>query len=469
MWDEFENALAWYGSAPKRWVKSAKQDLTAAAEWIWGVLQGDFNEEASTAQTVTSTVISMIPFVDQICDVRDVVANCKNIHKDRSNIGGWIALALTLLGLFPTLGSLAKGCGKILFGYARKAANKTGGKVAGEFIEAAIKKLNQFLVRPEVIKALKALKVDNPYRYLAQELRKVSAKINVSNLLAAFDKVRKSLDELIDLVKKWGSTGLAGKAVDLLKIIDGIRKQANEMLAKALKPVQDWVDALAKRLDVEADNLHPATVKAKNAHVLVRPTNEAEEIKMLADQKPTWWRTDGKQKYSAYKKDIPKAPGWPDFEKSIPCKDGHKTFHTLAAVEIPPGEKLYRIVAPGSSDNSICWMRESEFLKLKSRDDWRKNFAVWKYWNSNGEYVVYTVPHGKPLKVWEGKTASQVAKGKPNIVLDGGGIQIVLEPADLVKDGMSKRHATNWGYTDFDGESGFIGVPLLTNYWREKK
>ena len=126
MWEELENALAWYAAAPQRWVQSAGQDLSAAAEWLWVVLQGDFAEEQSTAQVVTGTVISMIPLVDQLCDMRDVVANCRKIDQDSSDKWAWLALALTLIGLFPTLGSLVKGCLKLLFAYGRKAVLGAG-------------------------------------------------------------------------------------------------------------------------------------------------------------------------------------------------------------------------------------------------------------------------------------------------------------------------------------------------------
>ena len=154
MWEELENGLAWFKAAPSRWVQSAKQDMSAAAEWIWVVIQGDFADDQSTAQTITSTVISMIPFVDQICDVRDVVANCKKINQDTANKWAWVALVLTLIGLFPTLGSLAKGCFKILFAYGRKSAlrgtkaalDSDFWKASKPFVEAGIHKLNEFLV-----------------------------------------------------------------------------------------------------------------------------------------------------------------------------------------------------------------------------------------------------------------------------------------------------------------------------------
>lgn len=151
--DELENALAWFRSAPSAWLESGKKGLAGIAEWIWEVIQGDFHEEQSTAQVVTGTVISMIPFVDQICDVRDVVANCKKINEDRSNTWAWVALVLTLVGLFPTLGSLAKGCLKILFAYGCKSVFRLGRatldsgfwRASKPYVEAGIGKLNDFL------------------------------------------------------------------------------------------------------------------------------------------------------------------------------------------------------------------------------------------------------------------------------------------------------------------------------------
>jgi hypothetical protein len=106
--DEFQNALAWFRSAPTEWIESGRKSLAAGAEWIWEVLQGDFNDDASTTQIAVGTVISMIPLVDQICDVRDVVANCKKIDQEPSNNWHWMSLVLTLIGLFPGLGSLFK-------------------------------------------------------------------------------------------------------------------------------------------------------------------------------------------------------------------------------------------------------------------------------------------------------------------------------------------------------------------------
>ena len=465
--DEFENALAWFSAAPNRWLASAKKDLSAAAEWVWGVIQGDFNEDASTSQVVVGTVISMIPFVDQICDVRDVVANCKKINKEPDHVWHWVALCLTLIGLFPTLGSLAKGCGKVMFAKLRKVGYTSGATPEiAKAIEQAIVQLNKFLARPEVVKTLKALKIDNPYKYLAQQVRELSKKITVQQLLKAFDEARNAIATLLDLVKKWGGEALASKAGSLLKMVDEVRQLANKMLAKALKPLQDILDKLARRLDIEADMLHRAHLNQINPHAFTRPSSAAEK-EAFDKALPSWVDKTEAKKYP----DIKKAPlvpeGFPPLDKGATNK-AHETFHTMETQVIPPGTTLYRVIDPKSSDNSICWMSKAEFDQLKIKDDWRRRFAVWANWNSNGEFVTYVVPPGKGLNVWEGVTASQRME-KTSYVLEGGARQIVVNPADLEKGMMGKRQLTNWGYGDFDQTTSLVGVPVLKNNWYESK
>lgn len=295
MWDELENALAWYAAAPARWVGSARQDLDAAAEWIWEVLQGDFNEEQTTAQVVTNTVISMIPIVDQICDVRDLIANCRKIHEDTSNKWAWVALVLTLIGLFPTLGSLVKGCLKILFAYGRRGV-LTGSRAALEsdlwqatasFVESGIQKLNEFIARPAVRRAISRLRIDNIHGHLAQEVRRVSDMLTVSRLTAVFDQLINALRSFAQMVQRWGSAGLATRAGQLLESVLRVRRLANDRLAEAIAPVRHWLQSLARRLDIEADMQYRAIVNARNPHSYVRPRVD-EEIAAFERAKPEW-------------------------------------------------------------------------------------------------------------------------------------------------------------------------------------
>ncbi|MCO4857246.1 hypothetical protein MKD49_12225 [Herbaspirillum sp. WGmk3] len=470
--DQFENALAWFSSAPGRWISSARKDLSAAGEWLWGVIQGDFNENPTTAQTAVSTVVSMIPFVDQICDVRDIVANCKKIHSEPNEVWHWVALCLTLIGLFPTLGSLVKGCGKVMFSALRRASLGAARKATAvlpdmtKYIELSISLLNRFLARPEVVKTLRALKIDNPYKYLAVKLREVKAQVNVGKLLAAFDDGKKATLSLLELVRKWGGAALGDRAIGLMKLVNEVRAQADRMLAKALKPLQDLLDQLARRLDIESDMLHRARLNTVNPHGFRRTTTDAEKDAFDKDL-PSWATKSKTLKYPPLEKAPPIPPGYPRFDDGLATKNAYDTFNTIRPLDLPPGTKLRRVLDPKSADNSICWMTEEEFQKLQSKADWRKRFAVWASWNSNGEVITYIVPEGG-LKVWEGVVASQKLKNS-SYVLEGGARQIVVNPDDLKKALVSKRQPTHWGYDEFGQKTDLVGVPVLTNNWYESK
>jgi len=487
MWNELENALAWYAAAPSRWLGSAKQDMSAAAEWIWIVLQGDFVEEQSTAQVVTGTVISMIPLVDQLCDIRDVVANCKKINQDNSNRWAWVALALTLIGLFPTLGSLVKGCFKVMFAYGRKAMFSAGKvaldadmwKASQPFVEKGIGKLNDFLARPEVRKTLKALKINSPYKYLADQLRTVSGSLSVGKLSAAFDTAISALNKLLDLVKKWGTTAMQTQAGQLLQSVKKVREQANKALADALAPVQNYLNRLAQRLDVERRVNHSASTNVPNPHGSTRMQLD-EEIAQLRKAPPEWVKVGKTGKYEA--KRLP--PSIPPTHFDIgdrsppPLTKAFRTFHGDITPDIlPPGTVLYRVLDAKSNDNAVYWMSKAEFETLHAKSEWRERFAVWKHWNSNGEYLTYTVPPGKGMPVWRGKAASQELKDRAgNAIqaddsgntfwLEGGHEQIAVNPKLLDPEYASKREFTGWGCDDGDIEVNLVGVPILERNWR---
>ena len=457
--DEFQNALAWFTSAPAAWIESGRKNLAAGAEWVWVVIQGDFSEEASTSQVAVGTVISMIPFVDQICDVRDVVANCKKIKEEPDKHSHWVSLVLTLIGLFPSLGSLLKGCFKVAFASMRKAGAASGAtpRIA-LLIDQGIAELNRFLARPEVAKSLAALKWDNPYKILSKHLKSLAAKLNVNALLEAFNQATQAVESLLNLVKRWGSSGLVEKANAVLKLIDEVRRIADRKIAQAISPVQDILQQLARRLDIEADMSHRAYLNTVNPHAYSK-ISEAEAIAEFKKAKPGWVSDTGKTPYEQLENAPDPLPGYPsvkDFE----------TFHTMRPKIYSPGTKLYRVVDPTSKDNSICWMTEEEFRKLKSKDDWRRRFAVWAHWNGNGEFITYTVPPGEGLKVWEGITASQ-RLGKTDYVLEGGARQIVVDPSHLDKAYVSRRKKTNWGYEDLNRKQELLGVPVQMNNWAE--
>jgi hypothetical protein len=100
----------------------AGQAMVDGAVWLAGALQGDFNKGPTTGQMITGGIISMIPVVDQVCDVRDIIANCLNLAdpKERERAENWVALGLTCIGFVPLAGSAVKTVGKVALHHAGK-------------------------------------------------------------------------------------------------------------------------------------------------------------------------------------------------------------------------------------------------------------------------------------------------------------------------------------------------------------
>lgn len=216
-------------------------------EWLWEAIQGDFNDNRSTGQIAFDAGISMIPVIDQICDVRDIIANCKSIaqsdEKD-DNTWKWVGLVLTLIGLFPSLGSLVKGVLKIFFAFIRRY----GLNHVMKAVDNGLTWVVTFLRKPEVQKELRRLKVDEVFGWLAKEIKVISGKVNTATLLAAFDKGIKVMKGLLDKVT-WLPGGVGKKAQAAIDLVSKVRRQADAKLGQALAPVQKILDNIILKLE----------------------------------------------------------------------------------------------------------------------------------------------------------------------------------------------------------------------------
>ncbi len=109
------------------------------SSWIWGMLKGDFNKNPTMSQIIVSGLISMIPVVDQVCDVRDLIANLIDLSKENGKSSdNYKALALTAFGVIPEIGSAVK---TIVKAARSKEANKLKIFKLMEGFESAFKKL----------------------------------------------------------------------------------------------------------------------------------------------------------------------------------------------------------------------------------------------------------------------------------------------------------------------------------------
>lgn len=430
---QMRDALAWATGDEEKAHAPGKNPFV----WFWEAVEGDFNEDRTTAQIMTDAAISMIPLVDQLCDIRDLIANCRKLHRDIADGAAWIALALTLIGLFPTLGSLVKGVLKIFFAYLRR----TGGKQVGEAVDAAMTWVVTFLRRRDVQKYLSLHKVDEVFKWLASEIKALRAKINVGALLAAFDRVIKVVDGLVSKVALIPALG--NKAKQVLEQVKQIRLQANSGLATALKPVQEMIDAILLRLEKEIMEKQRGIIDVSNVHYRgVIPESLA--VGLMRRRKPKWLTQSGVEVYPALDPKLMRQHIQQHTATMLPnglrrdkreifpdlTNQNIASFHTLTAHTVKGPARLYRIISPNSKAMGDCWVSEEVFRKLQSSADprsaWRKFLAVWPDWNVNGQFVIYDVKAGESLNVWRGIASSQTKSTLKNCQLEGGYEQVIL-------------------------------------------
>lgn len=401
--------------------------------WLWEAIQGDFNQERSLGQVAFDTAISIIPGVDQVCDVRDLIANGKQINEDKTNVWAWVSLGLTLIGLFPSLGSLVKGVLKIFFLFIRRS----GGNAVAKAVDEAMTWVIAFLRRREVAKYWKALKWDDLFGELARYVRQVRERLNLQALLQAFDRGMALLRNLLGMVANIPVVGR--RAAETVEMMARIRREADEYLQHALKPLQDALDAIIRRLELEDLAQRSGILNTRNVHFR-GGLPEARAVALMRETKPRpKWLSDGAAEFKPMdptkfrpKLENARSRGWPTLtdEEIMTFAEG------LQAVELKGPLRLYRVVGPGNMAAAKDWVSEEVFKRLQQADDpksaWRRHLAVWPDWNPDGQFVVFDLQPGESIKVWVGPAASQFKPkelGMRKLHLEGGYEQIKFDAA----------------------------------------
>lgn len=506
---QLRDALAWETGS------SASLDKSTC-EWLWEALQGDFNESRSTGQIAFDAAVSMIPLVDQVCDVRDLIANSRAIaraEEEADNTWLYVSLGLTLIGLFPALGSLVKGVLKLFFVFVRRyGPNHITGAV-----DKGMTWVITYLRKQKVRRYLGEKHIDEVFQWLADQVRALKGRLTVRALLDNFARGIQIMESLLGKVS-WLPGTVGERARASVAMVKHVHARADAGLGRAMEPLQRTLDAIIHRLEMENLIHRHGIVDLNNIHFR-GALPETRAVTLMRQAELPKWLSKGREG------DFPglnrrnenvlklisrkKKEGWPDISKKI------STFHRIEHVEIKGPAKLYRVVSPSNGAMSDCWLDEEVWKQIMSSPDpkaaWRKHLAVWPDWNPNGQFVVMEIPPGETLKAWKGPAASQAKDPRTRLDahLEGGWNQIMLSPAGreydatriyeraggqgtrLKRTSMSydeyerlapaqkARHLplrerinhphirgpldTGWGYTDFDAqlEDGRIGLPTL--------
>lgn len=204
-------------------------EVDAAFDWFWGVLQGDFKEDQSTGQIVVGTVISMIPVLDQVADLRDFIANLINIRKEPRDVWRWVLMIVTLIGLIPVLGSALKGVFKLVLKFARHGGD---GAKAIEAILALLRGAG----KGDPVRFLRTL----PYDQYAKQVKAHFDQF-MNGLRAGLHKATSFMSsKWLD----WALGDTARRLAILEKEMQRLQQLGHDMIPDAMKALKGKVDEL---------------------------------------------------------------------------------------------------------------------------------------------------------------------------------------------------------------------------------
>ncbi|TKI02614.1 DUF4112 domain-containing protein [Martelella alba] len=421
-----------------------KETSLETGQWIWGTLQGAFNEKQTISQIIVDAVISMIPLLGDVTAVRDLIAVSIRLAKEpkkRESVSEWVFLVILLFALIPVIGGVIKGDGRLVLRVTTQAAENV--ETLGEVIK--------FLNRIGEGDAVKWLSKLNVVEYQAQLIEKMG---NLCDMMTT--TVKQILKARIGrmLPKKWQA--------DLLRVRDGIaalQPLASKMIPQALIELDAKLRVLQAL--VYKGGTHTVTTgtgrievrREAEAYLIERPLREAPKQgtrfpSLHAEEKH---ENRLRRKYSKN--------GYPDLFARRPEKSpafGDKQIYaniasfsggiTAKSARNMAGSTIFRAFGnetalaahPGGS-----WAAGGFWGYQKvpgSAEEWRKLSAVLDEWNGNGFLVVLHLPEDLATRMpgtnaWHGKIAEQFGEKRTNQYLEGGGEQVIIN----LEEGLKKE------------------------------
>jgi hypothetical protein len=448
-----------------RWKRATHETATDAkqrASWVWEALQGDFNPNRSTGQIGFDTAVCLVPGVDTIMDIRDLIANLITLARTPTSGMAWFSLVLTLVGFVPELGSVAKGVVKIVFVKMRPLIKnaedlKDSSKMVNYLNEAfdlAMPSLVQYLNHPKVQKFLTTKGVPDVITWVAASIKKAASVIDTAKLKALFNTAAESVKTTLNLLKPLLPDAAAKKITTVFNGIVTVQKKFDGMVNDFVEPMR----AVMRRLAVRLEEMHWVAHTQQVNKGWIAPLSEAGATKLIAKHKPRWVKS---KRPVLFKQLIPdNFRGGPTYKNGLkqgaPELDEAAIKSFSAGVKARPlrdGEALYRIVDPTSGSMSTCWITESVWKEINAnpelaREIWRSKLAVLPHWNQNGTYVKFTYNKARDgeITVWEGPTAMQYLNDRTKNLeegfLEGGLNQVVFDPMKQIKGAKADTFAS---------------------------
>ena len=222
--------------------------------WIWGALEGEWNENPTTGQIIFDATLTAIPIIDQVGDLRDISAIvlklCDSEVREKEGWYLWLALGICVIGLVPTAGSVIKGILKTIFN-----ACKPYLKVAGDFLKAFKQAASPEMIN-SVMAVVRFFSSGNAVKWLQKQADKF--KELIEQAISLFRKVLATMQKQASkaLAKAraswdlpWGDKAGLIKAAELaVRKIEEFASRAIGMVEKALKELDEVFQAFVRRI-----------------------------------------------------------------------------------------------------------------------------------------------------------------------------------------------------------------------------
>lgn len=207
--------------------------------WMAGALAGEFNEDRTAWQIFFDAGLAMVPVLDQVLDLRDVIAISIRLTDPEGvrEILNWVALVISLIGLLPAIGSALAGAARILLRQMRDLAGKRSRLLRG---------LADFV---------RSLGKGDPIAFLRNEFEPSKLKNRVA---ALFEAVSKHLTQAIDLIVPFVSSSTQQLLTNLKKLFK-LERRTREMLEQAAA----WLSERMRKIIEEAADESDALIDRK--------------------------------------------------------------------------------------------------------------------------------------------------------------------------------------------------------------
>jgi hypothetical protein len=418
-----------------------KQIATEVGGWLWGTVQGAWNEKQTVSQIIVDAVIGMIPLVGQATAARDLLAVGIGLAESpdkRESVWQWVLFVILLLALIPVFGGVLKGVGRLAVRAAKEAADNAPklAALADDMVALLnrlghrdaltwLKNLDFVQYQGQLIERCRAfcdtvILAINRYALKFGKLLPDSFVARMESVSKGFEQVKLAADKMIPQAVKELNESL--KKVQAHLVAGGVPPPGRALVYEAQTGRRVVTYADEARL-IESGAAKAVVHAGKFAQNLA---GDAESIRKVYQYEPGFpnllarktTRTVDKQTVEFYQ---PIAAASGKIKNADLGEQGAVLFRAFGDAGSTHGVKV------DATKPASFWWGMGEVPKTAT--EWRQKYAVLDEFNRNGMVAVIRIPPGGKVKVpsCTSTVSEQFGDKIAGQYLEGGGKQAAVD------------------------------------------